>query len=152
MSLNRDLSADKIALFVSIMLVIGLGIASRVFQTGSILIDKYLGDAFYAILFYLLLSWGWPLGTPMKKAILTTLAMIIIELFQLTGLAGQLRRSDTILLKGISIVLGTHFAWFDLLAYLIGIVIIWVVDLYGFRRAGQQKNLIHYRLSPKLGV
>ena len=127
-SFVQKISPRQIVVFLLIAGVIIIGILPRVFQTGSVLLDKYLGDALYAILFYLLVGLAWPKGNPLQKMILTVLGMLIIESFQLTGLPLQWRLSSNRLLNFISIVLGTGFSWLDIVAYLAGIVIIWRVD------------------------
>ena len=117
-------------LFFSIIIVICVGIGSRVFQVGWGLFDKYLGDVLYAVLLYLFLCLLWEKSTPVKRAILACGVMIVIETFQLTGLALQFSRSSSLLLKLIAVVLGTSFSWLDMLAYLVGILGIYVFDQY----------------------
>jgi hypothetical protein len=114
-----------------IIVVVLVGGASRLYQTGSILLDKYLGDGLYAVLFYLLLSLFWERGSPTQKAGVTSIAMVAIETFQLTGFPLQLRLSGNFILKAISIILGTSFSWLDLVAYAVGIAGIWAVERYG---------------------
>lgn len=130
-----------LVLTITIGVVIAIGIASRICHTGSIWIDNYLGDALYAILFYLVLSLLWPSPTPTRKALITLVAMVIIETFQLTGFAWQMRHSDNVLLKAISIVLGTHFGAMDLVAYGVGIASIWGVD----RGCERRQARLHHR-------
>ncbi|MCB0110903.1 MAG: DUF2809 domain-containing protein, partial [Caldilineaceae bacterium] len=68
-----------------ILATILLGIFSRLVTTGFVLWDKYLGDALYAILVYLLLSlvrWR----SLERKAFVALLIMVAIESFQLTGI------------------------------------------------------------------
>jgi hypothetical protein len=114
-----------------IIVVVLVGGASRLYQTGSILLDKYLGDGLYAVLFYLLLSLFWERGSPTQKAGVTSIAMVAIETFQLTGFPLQLRLSGNFILKAISIIFGTSFSWLDLVAYAVGIAGIWAVERYG---------------------
>jgi hypothetical protein len=117
-----------------IIVVVLVGGASRLYQTGSILLDKYLGDGLYAVLFYLLLSLFWERGSPTQKAGVTSIAMVAIETFQLTGFPLQLRLSGNFILKAISIILGTSFSWLDLAAYAVGIAGIWAVERYGLTK------------------
>ena len=96
------------------------GILSRLITTGFILFDKYLGDALYAILVYLLLSLGrW--RSLERKAFVALLIMVAIECFQLPQIPYQLSQRAAWLPRLVAIVLGTHFAWGDLWAYLVGI-------------------------------
>src|SRR5688572_30627041 len=121
-------SMPKKILFFYLVLVIIVGIGSRLFHTGFFIFDKYLGDALYAVMVYLLVTILWGEGNPPKKAILTVAFMSMIEAFQLTLIPLQFRSSEHTILKVISILLGTTFSWLDLLAYLIGILGIYIVD------------------------
>ncbi len=124
------LNTRNIVLILSVIFVVMLGIGSRMFYSGFVLFDKYLGDALYAILFYLILSLIWKNGTPAVKAVLITFAVIGIEVFQLTHIPLRLRASPNLLLKAISIILGTSFAWLDIAAYLVGIGVVYVIDRF----------------------
>lgn len=122
MSTNRTLT-------LLILATILLGIGSRLVTTGFVLFDKYLGDALYAILVYLLLSlvpwralWG--------KALAAMLLMVAIECFQLTQIPYQLSLRAHWLPKLIAIVLGTHFSPYDLWAYGVGILIAMGIEVY----------------------
>ena len=107
--------------------IIALGIGSRFIHTGWILFDKYLGDALYAAMFYLLI--GLIKDSPAKTKIMGTMVlMTTIECFQLTLIPARLVLSDSLILKGIAVLLGPQFAWGDLLAYAIGIGMIAAVE------------------------
>ncbi|MBI5957075.1 MAG: DUF2809 domain-containing protein [Chloroflexi bacterium] len=58
--------------------------------------------------------------------------MLGIELFQLTGVAAEMMRSEHVVVRLGAVLLGTHFGWLDLAAYGVGI---WLVSLLG--RAGR---------------
>jgi hypothetical protein len=105
-----------------------MGVASRVFHTGFQLFDAYLGDALYAVLFYLLLSLFWDKGVPLAKASSIMVLMILIESFQLTLIPLNFRLSSNIFLRLLSIVLGTKFAWLDLVSYAVGILAIFLLE------------------------
>ena len=122
--------AKKTFLIVSLVIVILIGILSRLLHTGILVFDKYLGDALYAIMFYLLLSIIWHSGNALWKAFIITILTIAIELFQLTLIPLQFRLSDSFVLKNIAILLGTKFSWFDIIAYLVGILVIYIVDQF----------------------
>jgi hypothetical protein len=122
-----------------VILVVLTGIASRVFHTGFSLLDKYLGDALYAILFYLLLSLLWKKGTPFAKASLTMLAMLAIESFQLTHIPLSFHLSSNIFLQLLAIILGTTFSWLDILAYLVGILMFALLEYSLVATKGCQK-------------
>ena len=106
----------------SLIVVIIIGIGSRIFHMGFSFLDKYLGDALYAIMVYLIISILWAGGTPLLKSCAVAVIMVIIETFQLTQIPLLFSRSDNIVLNMIAILLGTVFSWLDLLAYLIGIL------------------------------
>ena len=128
-----------------IIIVLIMGILSRVVHTGSQLIDAYLGDALYAVLFYLLLSVFWRKGTPLVKASFTMVLMVLIESFQLTLIPLKFRLSSNIFLKLLSIVLGTKFAWLDLVSYAVGILAIFLLDYVYVRQSlmrAQQNEVV----------
>lgn len=107
-----------------------VGIASRVFHTGHLFIDKYLGDVVYAVVFYLFLSVLWDRWVPGRKAILTLMFVLVVEVFQLTLIPLRLSMSDSFLLRFTSILLGTQFAWWDIGAYLVGIAAVYYADRF----------------------
>jgi hypothetical protein len=53
--------------------VIGVGVVSRMLHTGLVLIDKYLGDALYAVMIYVLLSLAWT--SPARSRALAAMAI-----------------------------------------------------------------------------
>lgn len=107
-----------------------VGIASRVFHTGHLLIDKYLGDVVYAVVFYLFLGILWDRWTPGRKAVLTLIFVLTVEVFQLTLIPLHLSLSDSFILRLVSILLGTQFAWWDIGAYLVGIASVYLADWF----------------------
>lgn len=116
---------------IAATIVILLGVLSRLMPIGNILFDKYLGDALYAALLYLLLRIVWPRvvksrimkphSAKRSHAIWAMLLVFAIELFQLTGIPLTLRQSGTPLFVVISIALGTTFSWLDVVAYVVGV-------------------------------
>lgn len=110
-----------------ILATILVGILSRLITTGVVFFDKYLGDALYAILVYLLLSlvrWR----SLEYKALVALLLMVAIECFQITGFPYQLSLQTQWLPRLLAIALGTHFAWYDLVAYAVGTFIAYWLD------------------------
>ena len=101
-----------------IALVIAAGLLSRAFHTGWILIDKYLGDALYAALIYLLL----PSQPVARRATFAMAIMTGIELFQLTNIPLQLVADSRWPVRVMGRLIGTTFGWGDLAAYAAGIV------------------------------
>lgn len=131
------MSYTRYAYGVAALAVIVLGIASRVFVTGNILFDKYLGDALYAILLYLILRLWNPKKSVGFHAIVAMVWVFVIECFQLTGIPASMRQRDSLPLRMLSIALGTQFSWYDVLAYAFGIL-----AAYGFevRRSYTQRK------------
>ena len=108
-----------------------MGIISRLFPIGSILWDKYLGDAVYAAVFYLGLSLIWPRGTLAGKTFWTVVSVVTIETFQLTPIPARLGHSDNLAIGLFAyVVLGSRFSGWDLLAYGVGLATIMVVDRF----------------------
>jgi hypothetical protein len=105
--------------------IIAVGLLSRATQTGSILIDKYLGDALYAAMIYALFRLG---GLRQHVAAATAITMLAIELFQLTGIPATMAQNESLLLRVCARLLGTHFSLLDLLAYTAGIACIASAD------------------------
>jgi hypothetical protein len=132
MPFNNDNYRAK--LFVGLCLVVILGVLSRAVPIGFRLWDKYLGDVGYAAVFYLVVSLVWADWRGTAKALLIALYVVTIEVFQMTSIPAQLNQSDQFLVKLFaSIVLGSAFSWWDMLAYSVGIAAAIVVDqrVYG---------------------
>ena len=105
--------------------IVAAGLLSRLVHTGLALFDKYLGDALYAAMVYVLLRLT---GRVERVALWTAVAMLAIELFQLTGVAAGMVRSEHLLVRACARLLGTQFSVFDLLAYAVGIASISAMD------------------------
>jgi hypothetical protein len=105
--------------------IVGAGILSRAMQTGFRVFDKYLGDALYAAMIYVLLRLS---GRIARVALWAAVAMTAIELFQLTGIPAAMFRSGYLAARVCARLLGTEFSVLDLLAYAVGIVCIAAID------------------------
>jgi len=114
---------------VASIAVIALGIVSRLVVTGSVLWDKYLGDALYAVLIYLLLAIWRPRDPVWLRAVVSFALAFAVELFQLTGIPVSLIASENLAVKLFGIALGAHFRWWDVLAYALGIAFVVGVSL-----------------------
>jgi hypothetical protein len=112
--------------------IIVAGIVSRLVHTGSVLFDKYLGDALYAAMLYVILRIVRG-NTPV--VLWACIVMLAIELFQLTGVAATMLMSEHLLVRIMARLLGTHFHWLDLLAYAVGIGL-----MYGFDSARTERR------------
>ncbi|MCQ3972426.1 MAG: DUF2809 domain-containing protein [Anaerolineae bacterium] len=126
-----SISGRSYRYLVTLGLIAGLGLISRLVPIGSILWDKYLGDVVYAAVFYLGLSLIWPRGAILAKAFLTVVYVVAIETFQLTLIPAQLSQSDSLAIRLFAyVVLGSRFSGWDLLAYGIGIAGIGLADRF----------------------
>ena len=105
--------------------IIATGILSRVVHTGWIVFDKYLGDALYAAMFYVLLRGLWKSNA---AALAAMAVMTVIELFQLTMIPAQLLASQHLMPRLIARLMGTQFSFVDLLSYAVGIACIYCAD------------------------
>jgi hypothetical protein len=119
------MSRSRLSWLYCIAGIIALGILSRVVHTGFVLIDKYLGDALYAMMVYALFRLSLQAAA---SALCAAVAMTAIELFQLTMIPAQLLASEHWITRICARLMGVHFSPFDLLAYAVGIVSIYLVD------------------------
>lgn len=108
--------------------IIAAGLLSRVVHTGFAVFDKYLGDALYAAMVYALLRLS---GRVERVALWAAVAMVGIELFQLTGLAAGWVRSEWLVVRVCARLLGTQFGVWDLVAYGVGIAVMRMGDEAG---------------------
>jgi hypothetical protein len=105
--------------------IIAAGILSRVFRTGSVLVDKYLGDALYAAMVYVILRF---FTKPSTAAVTASVVMTAIELFQLTMIPLHMLASRHLAVRICARLMGTSFSFLDLLAYAVGIGCIHIAD------------------------
>src|SRR3954464_5490611 len=98
--------------------IVAAGLLSRVAHTGFRLVDKYLGDALYAAMVYVLFRLT---GRIKHVALWTAVTMTAIELFQLTGIPRGLSRRGSHVVRLCATLMGTEFSFRDLLAYAVGI-------------------------------
>jgi hypothetical protein len=107
--------------------IIATGILSRIVHTGFIVFDKYLGDALYAAMVYVILRLFWT----DRRATIAVAAMIVmtaVELFQLTMIPAHLLESGHLIVRICARLMGTEFSFLDLLTYAVGIAAIYLVD------------------------
>lgn len=121
--------------WVLLAAIIVTGILSRLGQTGFRLLDKYLGDALYAAMVYVFFRLTIRVT---HVAMWTAVAMIAIELFQLTGIAAAMLRSGNTVVRVCARLLGTEFSVLDLLAYAAGIVCMAAIDRFAVARRSLQ--------------
>jgi hypothetical protein len=108
-----------------LLAIIAAGLLSRATHTGIRLIDKYLGDALYAAMVYVLLRLTRRIT---RVALWSAVAMTAIELFQLTQIPANLLHSANPIVRVCARLLGTGFSFLDLAAYAVGIACIAALD------------------------
>lgn len=108
--------------------IIAFGLISRFLRTGFVLWDKYLGDALYAAMVYVLIRLVLPKARAWQVAMLSMAIMTGLELFQLTMIPAQMLASPSLPVRMAARLLGTEFSVLDLLAYALGIGAILLVD------------------------
>jgi hypothetical protein len=106
------------------------GLLSRIAHSGFRILDKYLGDALYAAMVYCLLRLT---GRIARVAVWSAVAMLAVELFQLTGVATQMLGSEYLVVRVCARLMGTEFSVYDLAAYAVGIVCTAAVDRVKFQ-------------------
>src|SRR5215469_5141356 len=91
--------------------IVSAGLLSRVAHTGFRLLDKYLGDALYAAMVYVLFRLT---GRIVRITLWAAVAMTAIELFQLTRVPAGMLRSDYMWVRACARLLGTECSALDL--------------------------------------
>lgn len=133
--LQKEINPKTGVYFLALVIVIASGIASRLFEAEQIVFDKYLGDALYAAMVYLMLRIGFAFSKDKRDRIESCLwfsvaIVFAIEVFQLTGIPLSMRNSENALAKLVSTALGTKFGLFDLIAYGVGLIGIFAGDAW----------------------
>ena len=114
--------------------IVSAGILSRLVHTGCRLFDKYLGDALYAAMVYVLFRLT---GRITRVALWAAVAMTAIEFFQLTRVPAGMLRSAYPAARACARLLGTEFSGLDLLAYAVGIACLAAIDRAQSRIGGR---------------
>lgn len=92
------------------------------FKTGFI--RHWLGDFLVVCLLYCSLQALWP-GKVLKRIVIVGIIATVIELLQAVNFLEILGLHDNLTAR---LVLGTTFSWTDLLAYLLGLSIVFVLE------------------------
>lgn len=116
------------AYLATALAIILIGVLSRTLHSGTALLDKYLGDALYAALLYLVLRAIAPARAPGGVALAAFGLVAAIEVFQISGIPARMARSGNPVLRLGAIVLGTGFSWYDLAAYAVGVLAVYLAD------------------------
>src|SRR6202165_4765069 len=124
MVLGRGSQASWIVCLIGI---VAIGILSRVVHTGLVVFDKYLGDALYAAMIYVILRLLWR-AAALAVAVSAMAVMTLIELFQLTMIPAHMLANEHLIVRICARLMGTEFSFLDLLAYGVGIGCIYLAD------------------------
>lgn len=108
--------------------IVVLGLLSRAWRTGYWVWDKYAGDALYAAALHVVVRMVWWRAGWRQVAAASAVAMLGIEVFQLTGVAERMWASGSVVGRLMARVLGTTFGWRDLAAYGVGIGVVGALD------------------------
>ncbi len=119
-------------------MIIAAGLLSRLVRTGFRLFDKYLGDALYAAMVYVLFRLT---GRITRVAMWAAVTMTAIEFFQLTGIPAGMLRSGHMVVRVCARLIGTEFSLRDLLAYAVGIGFLAAIE-----RAAGRGSRIQFKL------
>ncbi|MBT0569911.1 DUF2809 domain-containing protein [Curvibacter sp. CHRR-16] len=118
MSIDQQQSRSRYWLALYFALVIALGLASRKFPLLPAFLDKYPGDALWALMVFV----GWAFCKPKAStqtiaalALVTSFAVEFSQLYQAPWINAV--RHTTL----GHLVLGSTFVWGDLLAYVVGV-------------------------------
>ncbi len=111
--------------------IIVAGLLSRVTHTGLRLIDKYLGDALYAAMVYVIFRLTNRIS---RVALWAAVTMTAIEFFQATGIPASMLHNDHSILRIAARLIGTEFSVLDLAAYAVGIATLTAFDRARARR------------------
>jgi hypothetical protein len=112
-----------------LLAIISLGILSRAFTTGLPILDNYLGDGLYAAMFFILGTIALK-GRERLAAVLAGLIVGSMEVFQISNIPLELSTSANPLVRLVARLIGTTFGYLDILAYLIGILLCYLIDRY----------------------
>jgi hypothetical protein len=125
-------SRSRAWLVVGLVAVIALGLASRSFPLFPAALGKYPGDALWALMVFLGFAWLMPRAATVRLATLALSVSYLVELLQLyQPPLLEAIRSTTL----GHLVLGSTFAWPDLIAYAVGVSLGVLADLGLARRA-----------------
>lgn len=98
---------------IGVLGTVVVGLLSRQAHLGIALFDKSLGDVLYALLVGFLFALARPGLRPVELGVVAFFVSTFIELFQLTGIPARLPRI-------FHYLLGTTFAWHDVICYALG--------------------------------
>jgi hypothetical protein len=99
---------------ILVLAIIGLGIGSRASTTGLAVLDKYLGDALYAAMFFVLGTIALN-GRENLSALIAALIVGSLEVFQRSNIPLEMSASNNPLIRLAATLIGTKFGYLDIL-------------------------------------
>lgn len=124
---------NRFRYFLIVCLVILLGLISRKID----FVPLFVGDILYAMMIYFIIRFFFLKISSIKIAIIAIIICFTIEFLQLYQSWIVKIRNTTL----GHLVLGQGFLWSDLLAYLFGITIIYILDKIIFKKTKLEINL-----------
>ena len=133
----------------ALVITVAIGLASRAWSIGFVVWDKVVGDAMYAVALYLAIAIAATLlRRPLTAQVVGGIAVGVcwaIEAFQSTGWTARSVSS-----ANLRHVLGTTFGFTDLIWYLIGVVVIALIDVRWLRPGVASRPATGRRVDPEL--
>jgi hypothetical protein len=120
-----ETSTRRLTLLVVGVVVVILGLSTRFALPGTL--GDVAGGLFYAFCVYIVLAMIVPQARPIILASIAFALCAAVELLQLTDFPSTLAQ----LIPPARLVLGTTFAWSDLLVALVGVLIALLTDVIG---------------------
>jgi hypothetical protein len=127
--IGRPLTKATQIRLLLLLAILGLGIASRAFTTGIVILDKYLGDGLYAAMFFILCTIALK-GRERLSVVIAGLIVGSMEVFQISNIPLELSTSEHAFVRLLAKLIGTRFGYLDILAYLIGIILCYLIYSY----------------------
>jgi len=115
-------------LLAALAATIALGLLSRLYPVGWSVYDKSLGDVLYAVAAYLFLALLLLRRPQVVVAIIALALCVAVEVFKLTGIPAEFGH-----LTVVRCTLGTTFSWHNLVCYLVGVVLVALLDRFLLR-------------------
>lgn len=129
-----NITQRRITLGISAIALVPLGLILRFLPLG--LFADLAGGVLYAALIYVLVAFLAPRLRSVSVGVWTLVWCVGVELLQLSSIPQELAQ----VFAPIRLVLGTSFAWLDLLAYLGGTILVLALDRYLRRKTTKRTN------------
>jgi glycopeptide antibiotics resistance protein len=119
--LTSTFTRSRVIYFIMILIVIGLGLASRRYsEVLPDFISRYAGDTLWALMVFLVIGFLFPSRSTWKVAVIALLFSLLIEASQLyhAPWLEEIRRY-----RLAALILGRGFLWSDLGCYSVGVTL-----------------------------